>query len=168
MRDVIAELRESSDLVIVDGAVDRVAALAGTRGGVIVAAGAADAVTVAEAALDAGALAARLGVPLFDAGEPSIPLEEALTETLVGRFIAEREARQIVVNDPTQIALRGRAAAQAFARLRIRCRRPLRVVAATVASIAPQRQFEPVDFGRAVADATRLPTFDVYRGVRAA
>lgn len=168
MRDVIAELRECSDLVIVDGAVDRVAALAGTQGAVVVAAGAADAATVAEAALDTGGLVARLGVPRFDADEPGIPVEDALTETLVGRFIAQRESRQIVVNDPTQIALRGRAVMQAFARLRIRCRRPLRVVAATVASMAMQRQFEPVDFARAVADATQLPTFDVFRGARAA
>ncbi|MBV8723900.1 MAG: hypothetical protein JO078_09475 [Candidatus Eremiobacteraeota bacterium] len=168
MRDVIAELRERSDLVIVDGAVDRVAALAGTRGAVIVAAGAADSATVAETALDTGALVARLRVPGFDAEAPGITVENALTETLVGRFIAERESRQIVVNDPTQIALRGRAAAEAFARLRIRCRRPLRVVAATVASAAAERQFEPVDFGTAVANATQLPTFDVYRGARAA
>jgi hypothetical protein len=66
------------------------------------------------------------------------------------------------VRDPTQIALSGRAGLRALDQLTIRCRRPLRVVAATIASIGPQRSFEPVAFAAAVAKATALPTFDVY------
>jgi hypothetical protein len=42
------------------------------------------------------------------------------------------------------------------------------VVATTIASIGPERTFEPVHFADAVAAATLLPTFDVYRGARAA
>ncbi|MBV8197704.1 MAG: hypothetical protein JO263_06195 [Candidatus Eremiobacteraeota bacterium] len=168
VRAIIGELRERSELVVVDGAVDRVAALAGTDGAIVVAAGAADAATIHESAVEIGALTARLRVPPFDPQRPGIMLEGALTDGVAGGLIAERESRQVIVNDPTQIALRGRAAIEAFARLQIRCRRPLRVVAATVASIAAQRSFEPVEFARAVAEATGLPTFDVYRGARAA
>ena len=73
-----------------------------------------------------------------------------------------------VAGDPTQIALTGKAGLRALRRLTIRCRRPLHVIAATVASIGPERAFEPRQFARAVADATALPTFDVYTGERAA
>jgi hypothetical protein len=64
--------------------------------------------------------------------------------------------------------LSGRAATNAFVRLRIRCLRPLHVSAVTVASIGRERSFEPRAFARAVAAATGLPTFDVYAGERAA
>ncbi|MBV9233393.1 MAG: DUF1611 domain-containing protein, partial [Candidatus Eremiobacteraeota bacterium] len=161
MREAIAQLRDYSDLVFIDGAVDRVAALAGTNGGVVVAAGAADASTVEEAAVDVGALVARLRVPAYDPREPSVTVDGALTPARASALMLQRESRQVVVNDPTQITLRGRAAIEAFDRLRIRCRRALRVVAATVAPVAPSRHFEPVAFGAAVADATGLPTYDV-------
>jgi hypothetical protein len=72
------------------------------------------------------------------------------------------------VRDPTQIALSGKATAHAFAHLAIRCERPLRVVAATVASIGRDHSFEPKGFADAVARATGLPTFDVYAGARVA
>jgi hypothetical protein len=44
----------------------------------------------------------------------------------------------------------------------------LRVIATTVASIGPNRAFEPRAFAAAVAAATGLPAFDVYAGTRAA
>ena len=114
------------------------------------------------------ALAARLRVFAVDESEPALYLEGALTAASAAALIAAGETRQVVVGDPTQIALTGRAALRIFAQLRVRCRRPLRVVAATVASIGPQRSFEPQALLHAVASTTRLPTFDVYAGACAA
>jgi hypothetical protein len=168
MREVVDELSAFGEIVIVDGAVDRVAALAGSGGAIVVACGAAEAKTVQEAVEETAALVARLRVPRFDVHLPAIQIEGALTAAQAAAFIAARETRQIVVRDPTQIALSGRAASQAVAKLQIRCIRPLRVVAATVASIGPERSFEPRAFARAVAAATDLPTLDVYAGARAA
>jgi len=168
VREIVDELRSRNDAVIVDGAVDRVAALAGSSGAIVAACGAAAAMTMREAVDDLAALVERLRTPLFDSTAPAIHLEGALTAAEAASFISAREERQIVVRDPTQIALSGRAASQALAHLRIRCRRPLRVVATTIASIGPQRSFEPRAFAQAVAAATGLPTFDVYAGARAA
>jgi hypothetical protein len=168
VREIVDRLARFSETVIVDGAVDRVAALAGSHGAIIVACGAAAAKTMQEAVDDIAALVARLRVPRFDSDEPAIEVEGALTATLAASFIAARETRQIVVRDPTQIALSGKAGARALTQLKIRCRRPLRVIAATVASIAPDRTFEPRAFATAVAESTGLPAFDVYAGARAA
>jgi hypothetical protein len=168
VREVVDDLSALSELVIVDGAVDRIAALAGSDGAVVVACGAAAAKTMPEAVDEAASLVARLCVPAFDPVEPALHLEGALTPSSAAALIAARDRRQIVVRDPTQIALSGKAGSRALAQLRIRCRRPLRVIAATIASIAPERSFEPRAFARAVADATSLPTFDVYAGARAA
>jgi hypothetical protein len=168
VREVVEQLAAFSEVVIVDGAVDRVAALAGSNGAIVVACGAAEAKTVQEAVEEAAALVARLRVPRFDDDAPAVDVEGALTAAQAAAFIAAGETRQIVVRDPTQIALSGKAASHAFAKLRIRCRRPLRVVAATIASIGPERSFEPRAFIEAVAAATGLPALDVYAGARAA
>jgi hypothetical protein len=168
VREVVDDLSELSELVIVDGAVDRVAALAGAEGAIVVAGGAAAAKTMPEAVDEVASLVARLSVPPYDPLEPGIHLAGALTASSAAAFIAARERRQIIVRDPTQIALSGKAGSRALAQLRVRCRRPLRVIAATVASTAPDRSFEPHAFARAVADATGLPTFDVYASARAA
>ncbi len=168
LREVLAQLATASDLVIVDGAVDRIAALAGSDGAIVVACGAAGAQTQNEAVDEVAGLAARLSVPRFDAGAPALELEGALTAARAAGFLAAGESRQIVVRDPTQIALSGKAAREALARLRIRCRRPLHVIAATIASIGPERSFEPRSFQSAVAAATGLATYDVYRESAAA
>ncbi|HEY1866956.1 MAG TPA: hypothetical protein VGG70_01590 [Candidatus Cybelea sp.] len=168
VREVVDELRALSEIVLIDGAVDRVAALAGADGAIVVACGAAAAKSMPEAVDEIASLVARLRIPRYDSSEPAIHLDGALTASAAAAFIAARERRAIVVRDPTQIALAGKAGSRALAQLRVRCRRPLRVVAATVASIAPERSFEPRAFARAVADATDLPTFDVYAGARAA
>jgi uncharacterized NAD-dependent epimerase/dehydratase family protein len=169
VREAAGVLSRYAEFVIVDGAVDRVAALAGSGeadNAIVVAAGASAAPTIDEAAGAIGALVARLRVPRYDDTEESVRIEGALTPALASRLIAQRETRQVVVRDPTQIALTGKAAAQALSRLRLRCERPLRVVAATVASIGRERAFEPREFRRAVFAATGLPTFDVYAGER--
>ncbi len=168
VRKVVDDLGELSELAIIDGAVDRVAALAGADGAIVVACGAAAAKTMSEAVDEVTSLVARLSVAPFDPREPSIQFDGALTASSAAALIAARESRQIVVCDPTQIALSGKAASRALAQLRVRCRRPLRVIAATIASMAPDRSFEPRAFARAVADATGLPTFDVYASTRAA
>lgn len=168
VREIVERLRALGDLVIVDGAVDRIAALAGLNGAIVVSCGAAAAGTMAEAVDEAAALVARLRVAPFDPDEPAIHLDGALTDAQAAAFVAAGERRQIVVRDPTQIVIRGRAGSRALALLTVRCRRPLTVVAATVASIAAERSFEPREFAEAVARATNLPTFDVYAGRRAA
>lgn len=150
------------DQIIVDGALDRVAALAGGNDAVIVAAGAAAARTMEEAVDDVRALTARLRVPGVDESAPILRVNGALTAADAARLAAQREERQVVVRDPTQIAIAGKALLGVLSRLNVRCERPLHVVAATVASIGRDRYFEPRDFARAVAQATGLPTFDVF------
>lgn len=167
VREAIDELSARCELVVVDGAVDRIAALAGSAGAIVAACGAASANTMQEAVDEIAGLTARLRVAPFDPQAPAIHVEGALTAAGAAELIAARETRQIVVRDPTQIVLSGKPALRALAQLTIRCRRPLRVIAATVASIGPNRAFEPRAFARAVADATGLPTFDAYAGARA-
>ncbi len=168
VHEMVEELTAWSETVIVDGAVDRVAALAGMNGAIVVACGAAAAKTMQEAVDEIGALVRRLSIPRFDPNAAAIEIEGALTPGRAAAFLAERETRQIVVRDPTQVALSGKAGTRALSQLSIRCRRPLRVIAATVASIGPERVFEPRSFAVAVAEATSLPVFDVYAGTRAA
>lgn len=168
VREVVAELRARCDLAIVDGAVDRIAALAGVDAAIVVACGAAAASTPHEAAEDAAALVARLRVPAYDPARPRVDVAGALTASRVAALVAAHEERQVVVGDPTQIALSGKTALQALARLDVRCVRPLRPIAATVASIGPERSFEPLAFARDVAARTGLPAFDVFAGRKTA
>jgi uncharacterized NAD-dependent epimerase/dehydratase family protein len=168
IRSALDVLGEYGDMTLVDGAIDRVAALAGGDGAIVVAGGAAAAGTMLEAVEAMHALVQRLAVARYDPNEDRVRIEGALTPARAAQFIASRETRQIVVRDPTQIAMSGRAALHAFARLRVRCERPLRVIATTVASIGRERSFEPRAFVRAVAEATGLPAFDVYAGECAA
>ncbi len=156
------------ELAIVDGAVDRVAVLAGGDDAVVVATGAADASTLDEAVADVQALVRRLSVPAYDAREPFVRIDGALTPTLARALAQARDQRQIVVMDPTQIAITGHTFLGVNERLRLRCERPLRVVAVTAASIGRERYFEPHAFARAVAEATGLPVYDVYAASAAA
>jgi hypothetical protein len=168
VREAVRTMLQHAEYAIVDGAIDRIAALAGGDDAVIVACGAAAAPTMEEAVEDVGALVRRLSVPLYDGRGECVRLDGALTSSVAARLIAARETRTIVVRDPTQIALTGRSATHALSRLTIRCERTLRVVAVTVASMGRDRVFEPRAFAQAVASATGLPAFDVYAGTRAA
>ncbi len=169
VRASLGQLRAlGAEITLLDGAIDRVAALAGGEDAIVVATGSATAATVEEAVEETRALVARLTVPRFDERAPALKLDGALTATLAADLLARGETRQIVVCDPTQIVLAGKAFDGAARRLLLRCERPLRVVAVTVASIGRDRYFEPEAFSRAVARATGLPTFDVYAGARAA
>lgn len=152
------------DQILVDGALDRVAALAGGEDAVVIACGAAAARTPEEAVDGIRALAARLRLPRFDPAMPFLKIEGALTPALAAQLAAAREQRQVVVRDPTQVAASGKALLGMLQRLDLRCERAIRVVAVTVASIGRDRYFEPRTFAQAAAQATGLPAFDVYAG----
>lgn len=163
IRATVRRLYElDAQFVVLDGAVDRTAALAGERHAVVVATGASNVGTPAEAIADVQALVSRLQIPVFDPAQPALHIEGALTSSRVAQLLAAGDERQIVVRDPTQVAVRGKVLANLSERLRLRCRRPLRVIAVTVASIGRDRYFEPRSFMQAVAAATRLPVFDAY------
>jgi hypothetical protein len=117
-----------------------------------------------EAVAEIRALTIRLQIRVVDPAKAARRMEGALTASLAAQLAAARETRQIVVRDPTQIAVSGKAMIGIAERLDIRCERPLHVVAATIASIGRDRYFEPRAFANAVAQATGLPTFDVYAG----
>ncbi len=167
IREAVEALAQWAEFIIIDGAIDRVAALAGGRDAVIVASGAAAAGTLNEAVAAAGALVQRLCVPAFDAGEASLHIEGALTASRTAELIAARERRQIVVRDPTQLRSLGRP--------RRTRSHTLRSAASVRFTSLPRRllrsvvnAFEPRGFARAVAAATGVPTFDVYAGERVA
>ena len=166
MREAIDALKSFAELVLVDGAVDRVAALAGGDDAVVVSCGAAAAGTMQEAVDDVRALARRLSVQAVDPERPLVHVPGALTAAAAAAAIARRERRQVVVRDPTQIALAGKSFLAAAEKLDLRCERPHRVAGVTVASIGRDRGFEPRAFARAVAAATSLPVYDVYASER--
>jgi hypothetical protein len=168
LREAIGGLGRHSSYTIVDGAIDRVAALAGGGDAVVVACGASTASTPDEAIDEVRALVTRLCVPEYDGASEAVAIEGALTPSKASELLRSRESRVVLVQDPTQIALTGRAALTALAGLTIRCMRAIRVVGVTVASIGRSNHFEPRDFANAVAEATGLPTFDVYTSERAA
>ncbi len=150
--------------VLVDGAVDRLSALAGLGQAIIVSAGAADAATLQEIVDEAQALVALLRMPTADPSQPRLLHEGALTAQHAAALIARGEMRQVIVRDPTRVVVRGRAFLALAQRLRVRCEHPLRVVAVTMASIGRAKYFEPRDLQERLARATRLPVFDVYAG----
>jgi hypothetical protein len=164
LRRIARALGSDGRLVLVDGAVDRTAALRDGGDAIVVAVGAATAAAMSRAVEDVAALTRRLQLPLVDAGRDAIRVSGALTPGAAAAFARAGERRQIVVADPTRVALRGRAFLELAARLDVRCERTLNVIACTVAPIALERSFEPRAFARAVARRTGLPTYDVYAG----
>ncbi len=162
IREAVAMLRRFAPYVIVDGAIDRIAALAGGEDAVVVACGASAAGTLDEAVADVRALVRRLCVARVEPGAPHVRIDGALTPGIAAELMRADERRSVVVRDPTKIALGGRAALHALERLDVRCERPLNVVAVTVSSAGRDRSFEPGALLHAVAEATGMPTFDVY------
>lgn len=163
VRAVVTELNAlGCEQTVVDGAIDRVAAVAGGGDSIVVCAGASGGGTMDEAVDEIRALVKRLKVPAYDPGRPFHRVDGALTASKAAQLAASEREMQIVVRDPTQVAMSGKALLGVLDRLDVRCERPLNVVAATVASIGPGRYFEPLAFLNAVAHATQLPTFDVY------
>ncbi len=167
VRTAIEALQERCDLVLVDGAIDRLATISTGEDAVIVACGAAAAASEEEAVEDARALVARLSIPRVDGGDPFLRIEGALMPELADRLIASKEQRQIVVHSPAFVMMTGKTLARSLAQLRLRCEHPVSVVAVTVASIGSRRHFEPRHFLEAVGAVTGLPTYDVYAGAAA-
>lgn len=165
LRRCVERLHEfGSDQVIVDGAIDRVAALAAGGDSVIVSVGPDAGASIEDAALNAGALVKRLCLPPFDASQPYERIEGALTAAQARALMKDVSPRQVVVSDPTRVVIAGKEFLQLAERVALRCERPLHVVAVTVASIGRERNFEPGAFRDAVARETGLPVFDVYAG----
>ena len=168
IRETVTTLLEHAPYAIVDGAIDRVAALAGGGDAIVVAAGASANATPQDAVQEVRALVARLMIPQHDGTDDVVRVDGALGPAAAAEFIRLKERRTILVRDATQVVLAGRSALTALERLRIRCERVLHVVAVTVCSSGRDRAFEPRMFAREVAAATGLPTFDVYAAERAA
>jgi hypothetical protein len=167
MREVVETLLRHASYAMVDGAVDRVAALAGGGDAIVVATGAAAHATPDDALQEARALVARLTIRRYDGSDEVVRVDGALGAAAAAEFIRVRERRVILVRDATQVVLSGRSALTALERLRIRCEQELRVVAVTVSSAGRDGWFEPRSFVQEVARATGLPSFDVYTAERA-
>ncbi len=162
LRRVALALGADGRLVLVDGAVDRIAALRDGEDAIVVAVGTTNAPTPARALDDVEALVARLRLPVADVTRERVEIDGALTAATAAAFARAGESRQIVVADPTHVTFGGRAFLELSARLDLRCERTLRVIACSVAPLGPQHGFEPLSFARAVAARTRLPVVDVY------
>jgi hypothetical protein len=171
MRATIERLRAlGTGPVFVDGAIDRVSALAGGDDAVIVATGAASGATLARVAAVAADTVARLMLPGRD------PLRERARVIVVVGALDARDAEElladardatVVVEDPTRIAVRGALFAKLRAAVDLRCERPLRVVACTTSPVGREAALEPRALVAAVARATGLPTFDVVADLAA-
>ncbi|MDQ6933635.1 MAG: hypothetical protein M3160_10760 [Candidatus Eremiobacteraeota bacterium] len=161
---VQALLEIGCETVLVDGAVDRLAALAGGDDAVIVATGASAARTMSNAVEDVVALVARLRIPKSEDGAEKLQIDGALTAAHAAYLLSQRESRPVVVRDPMHVLIGGKAFLEVNKGLRLRCERPLHVIAATVAPVGSERYFEPYAFAAAVAAATGLSTFDVLAG----
>ncbi len=162
VRRIVARLATYAPFVVVDGAVDRIAALRGGDDAIVLAVGAASAPTFDRAVEDIAALAARLALPLHDGSGEAIVVVGALTARAAAEHARSFGRMPIVVADPTRIAFGGRTFLELREHLDLRCEHALRPVACTVAPIGLERAFEPRAFARAVAQRTGLPTYDVY------
>ena len=171
MRATIDRLRLlGAGPVLVDGAIDRIAALAGGDDAVIVATGAASGATVARVAAVAADTVARLTVPGRDPHAErgrTIAIAGALTAREAETLIAEARDATVIVEDPTRIAVRGALFARLRAAVDLRCERPLRVVACTTSPVGRDASLAPRELLAAVARATGLPSFDVVADLAA-
>jgi len=167
LRRVAEALGERAGFALIDGAIDRLAALRGARDAIVVAAGT-SAPTQAHAVDDLRALVARLRLPGADASAPQLRIAGALGASEAAELVRAGERRQVVVRDPTSIVFGGRAFTTLSAQLDLRCERPLHPIACTVAPLGSERSYEPRAFLEAVAEATGLPAYDVYAGTEAA
>jgi hypothetical protein len=164
LRRIVGALGAEGRFVLVDGAVDRTAALRDGADAIVVAVGAATAPALSRALDEVAALTRRLQLPLVDPLRDYVRVEGALTPSLAAAYVRGAEKRQIVVRDPTAVTLRGRTFLELSAQLDLRCERSFNVIGCTVAPMARERSFEPRSFARAVAQRTGLPAYDVYAG----
>jgi hypothetical protein len=171
MRATIERLRAlGAGPVLVDGAIDRVAALAGGDDAVIVATGAASGATLARVAAVAADAVARLTLPGRDPEserERVIVVTGALDALDAEDLLANARGATVVVEDPTRVAVRGALFAKLRAAVDLRCVRPLRVVACTTSPVGRDAMLAPRALVEAVARATGLPAFDVVADLAA-
>jgi hypothetical protein len=156
--------------VLVDGAIDRIAALAGGDDAVIVATGAASGATVARVAAVAADTVLRLTLPGRDPAHERarvVRIEGALDARDAEELIAGARDATVVVEDPTRIAVRGALFAKLRAAVDLRCERPLRVIACTTSPVGRDSTLPPRELVEAVARATGLPAFDVVADLAA-
>ena len=171
VRATIDRLRElTAEPIFIDGAIDRIAPLAGGADAIVLATGAAGADSVAGVAELARSTIVRLCVPPLAPGVPRsriIEVAGALDAREAQALLAGPVGATLVVNDPTRIAIRGKLLARVMAAFDVRCRRPLTVVACTTSSSGSAIALDPRALVRAVAATTGLPTFDVMAGLAA-
>jgi hypothetical protein len=163
VRRIVRELtRCGASFVLLDGAVDRLAALRDGEDAIVAATGAASGPTPMRVVEEVRGLVAKLSLQPVDLGKPFLRIAGALTASEATALSRAEDRRQILVHDSSRIAFAGRLFLTLASRLDFRCERVLHPVAATIASIAPGRLFEPSSFLQAVAEAVRLPTYDIY------
>lgn len=163
LRRIVDELRTLAPFVIVDGAIDRIAALRAGEDAIVVAVGATGAATMSRAVDDIASLVARLQLPPVAGAIDPVRIVGALTAEIATEH--ERtygRSRALVVSDPTVVTIRGKAFLDLVTRIDLRSERTLRPIACTVAPFGRERSFEPRRFARAVAERTGLPTYDVF------
>jgi hypothetical protein len=161
LRRVARALARHAPFVVIDGAVDRIAALREGDDAIVLATGAASGPTPEQVVADLAAQLARMRLRRADPARPSVRIEGALTAGKAAALVRAGERRQVVVRDATHIAL-GAGAYRALARdLDLRCERELRPIACTIAPRYAEREFEPAAFLRAAASATQFPVYDV-------
>jgi hypothetical protein len=160
--DRLAEL--SGGIVFVDGAIDRVAPLAGGNDSIVLATGAALGGRVDEIAAAAGQTIRRFRLPKYEAGDERgdvVMIRGALDERRAKSLLTAARAMTVVVADPTRVAIRGAVLDALFAHVDLRCERPLRPVACTTSSFAADGSLDPQALVTAVAQATGLPVYDL-------
>ncbi|MEO7039046.1 MAG: hypothetical protein ABI186_03340 [Candidatus Elarobacter sp.] len=171
MRATIDRLRAlCAGPVFVDGAIDRVAPLAGGEDAVVIATGAASGATIARVCAVAADVVARLTLPGRDPAR-----ERARTIRIVGaldvrdaeRLLGEAAGATVIVDDPTRVTIRGALFAKLCATVDLRCEHPLHVVACTTSPVGRDATLSPRALADAVAHATGLPTFDVVADLAA-
>jgi len=167
-RAMRATMRRLSALVdgpvFVDGAIDRIAPLAGGDDAIVLATGAASGGSVAAVAAVAADAVARLRLPGRDPAcerERLIEIEGALDARDAEDLIAHAAGATVVVEDPTRIAIRGALLTELRDAVDLRCSRPLHVVACTTSPLGRSVTLSAAALVNAVALATGLPAFDV-------
>jgi hypothetical protein len=172
MRATIDRLREfTTEPAFVDGAIDRIAPLAGGHDdAIVVATGGASGSNVAAIAELARSTVARLTIPGRDAAAECarvVGISGALDARDAQELLDAGGRATVVVADPTRVAIRGKLLDRFMAAFDVRCERPLRVVACTTSAAGGPNALDPRALVRAVAAATGLPAFDVVAGLAA-
>ncbi len=154
----------------VDGAIDRLAPLAGGSEAIVLAVGAIAGASVSGVADLARSTAARLRLRGRDAAAERrevVVVEGALDARDAAELLARGQALTVVVADPTRVAVRGKLFDRLAAALDLRCEHPLNVVACTTSTGGGGSALDPRALVNAVAAATGLPVFDVVAKLRA-